>query len=105
MHIDASGKHSLQIEQFCHPPGMSAVRIGKDILGGGDAIQRLAQLRLRVQERFQGDVVDVSQVIVHVHLVVGLQAAQGCPVFLKITLAYSFRYPPQRIPCAPANSY
>ena len=74
--IDDLGETVSNIEQFQHPFGMAAIRIGEDEFRQGKVIQNLGQIRLGTNEVIQWDGVNVFQIGIHVHLKFRLEPPQ-----------------------------
>ena len=65
------------------PFGMGCVGIGEDHLALWQGMQKLIQLWVWRENILQGDIVDVIQVIIHIHFEFNLQTPQSGAVLLK----------------------
>ncbi len=86
VYIDDAVEKPLQTDHLQHAPGVLGISIGEDEFPGRDCLQDIPQFRVWMDVSIERYVVDKGKVVIHVHLVVGLQAAQCGAVFPKIFL-------------------
>lgn len=87
MHIQNRIETSLQLQHIQHPVGVGAVGVGENMFTDGESLEDTAQRRVGVEMCFQRDVMNEGKVLVHVHGVIGLQAAQGGTVLVEKPVA------------------
>ena len=91
MNIHDGGEEVIQLKRGEDASGVVSVCVGEDQLAAGKRSDDVALKRVGGEKILQGQVMHEGEEVIHIHLMTGLQSAQGRAVHFEILLAQGGR--------------